>query len=309
LYAISARTRRDFNLNDGTTVPVNLASYGRLIHEGRIAEDERWYVFRNFRRAVPGDEVFVYSSDENAGIIGYAIIAEVEPPSGNDKAYVVLNFDSTRSARLFDERPIPATEVRTWFSSVAKLRSNLIELTELPAILARYSAGAGPTSPTPAAPQDLLADAYVRFTPAKRRVIKRLHNRLSNRFKAWLISTGASDITVESDGVDIACRWRRQSCLFELKTRYNQSTHHALREALGQILEYAFYPGRATQQYLAVVLDAAPTAADTAWFRSLAKAGLAIELFWLVRDRVSSARLTDHPLAIKAGSDALLPTA
>jgi hypothetical protein len=90
------------------------------------------------------------------------------------------------------------------------------------------------------------------------------------------------------------------SCLFELKTCYNQSTRHALREALGQLIEYAFYPGRGRPDNLAVVLDTTPSPWDMEWFRRLSKANIAVELFWLVGEEVYSAKVTKHPFVPKA---------
>lgn len=153
--------------------------------------------------------------------------------------------------------------------------------------------------PSPALADDLLVDSYVRFTPAQRRVIARRHNILSNQFKGWLTRAGAVEIYIEADSVDVSCVYLGKSCLFELKTCYNQSTRHALREALGQLMEYAFYPGRGRPDALAVVLDTTPSKLDLEWFRSLTKANIAVELFWLVGEEVYSAKLTKHPLGPK----------
>ena len=70
--------------------------------------------------------------------------------------------------------------------------------------------------------------------------------------------------------------------------------------ALGQILEYAYYPVRPRRNRLAIVLDAEPTKSDRDWFLRLAEVGPTVELFWLKGKIVYSARLSDHPLAIHA---------
>jgi hypothetical protein len=153
--------------------------------------------------------------------------------------------------------------------------------------------------------RELLEDAYVRFTPAQRRVIERRHNVLSNRFRTWLGQVGATEIVPESARVDVRCAYSGHSYLFELKTSYRLSTRHALREALGQILEYALYPGRAPCDRLAIVVDAVPSASDIEWFHHLVTLGVAVELFWLLGESVYSASATGSILATKA----LAPTA
>jgi hypothetical protein len=153
----------------------------------------------------------------------------------------------------------------------------------------------------------LLEDAYVRFTPAQRRVIRRRHNLLSNRFKAWLSQIGATEITIEKDSVDVSCVVSKRFCLFELKTCYALSTRLALREALGQILEYGFYPGRMEPDFLAIVLDAAPSETDLAWVKGLAKMGVFVELFWLIGEELRCAELTKHPLASRASAPSNSP--
>jgi hypothetical protein len=164
-----------------------------------------------------------------------------------------------------------------------------------------------PPTPAPQQPKpdrELFEDAYVRFTPAQQRVITRRHNVLSNRFRGWLGAVGATAIKVESESVDVSCEYSEQSYLFELKTCYNLATRHALREALGQVLEYGFYPGRSNRDRFAVVLDAAPSPADIEWFRCLGKIGIAVELFWLLGESVYTAKATDALL----GSKALVPS-
>lgn len=142
----------------------------------------------------------------------------------------------------------------------------------------------------------LLEDAYVRFSAEQQQVILRRHNLLSNRFQAWLSKIGAASISVETDSVDVSCVHTGQSLLFELKTCYTVSPRHALREALGQILEYAFYPTRTNHDHLAIVLDAEPSSTDIQWFRRMHGKGITVEVFWLIGERVYSARVADHPL-------------
>jgi hypothetical protein len=146
-------------------------------------------------------------------------------------------------------------------------------------------------------PRDLLTDHYLRVSGPLSRVIQRRHNELSNRFKRWLVERGAQNITVESEQVDCECIFLDQRYRFELKTCADQLARRALREALGQILEYAYYPGRAPCDHLAIVLDTPPAQGDLAWFRRLFSSGLPIELYWLKGTEVYSAGITDQSLA------------
>ncbi|MFC1806313.1 hypothetical protein ACFL09_04960 [Planctomycetota bacterium] len=142
----------------------------------------------------------------------------------------------------------------------------------------------------------LLADAYLRFTPAQMRVVERHHSALSNRFCQWLREVGARDVSREAASVDVRCSYGRSDHLFELKSCYRVSTRHALREALGQLLEYSYYPGRHRPYAMGIVLDATPSSDDIEWLSALCQAGLRVELYWTVGDAVKTADVTGQAL-------------
>lgn len=139
-------------------------------------------------------------------------------------------------------------------------------------------------------------ETYCRFTQAQMKVIRRMHNQLSNRFRAWLKDIGATDVTAELSSVDVQCNLQGETYLFELKTTASQTPRLALRDAVGQILEYSFYPGRNRSNYLAIVLDAEPSRTDIEWISNLNKSAPPIELLWLVGRSVRSALLTRSPI-------------
>ena len=139
--------------------------------------------------------------------------------------------------------------------------------------------------------------AYSRFTVAQMKVIRRMHNQLSNRLRAWLEKAGATKVVAEANSVDVQCDLHEQSYLFELKTTATQIPRLALRDAIGQILEYRFYPGRSPKHHLAIVLDAEPGLVEIEWMAALNKSAIAIELFWLVGNSLRSASLTGSPLS------------
>lgn len=153
----------------------------------------------------------------------------------------------------------------------------------------KAKAEAQPATP----PEDkwLLETAYLRFTPAQRKVIERLHNQLSNRLRTWLAGAGATHIFAESELVDLQCRFKGRRYLFELKTCFQQTTKHAIREAIGQLLEYGHFPGREPPDFPAIVLDQEPTPEEICWCKNIAAKGLPFELLWLKGPNVHSAKI------------------
>lgn len=147
---------------------------------------------------------------------------------------------------------------------------------------------------------ELLEDAYVRHTKAERKVIARTHNQLSNRFRKWLKGLNAKGVRAETSGIDVVCTYGGKEYLFELKSCYRQSSRQALREALGQLFEYSYYPGRKPRECLAIVVDIVPDPSDVGWFRTLNQEGHAVELFWVTGNTVYSPRLTKQELPNEA---------
>lgn len=129
---------------------------------------------------------------------------------------------------------------------------------------------------------DLLTDPYSRYTEARKQIVWRNHNRLSNRFRAWLRDVGATDIEAESRSTDVVCSYHGSRYLFELKVCDQNESHRALREALGQLLDYAYYPGRQRIDRLGIVIEHQPSKADTDWISSLTEAfGMTLDVFCL----------------------------
>lgn len=130
-------------------------------------------------------------------------------------------------------------------------------------------------------------------------MISRRHNILSNNFKAWLEKRGAQDIVQEQNQIDLTCDFKEKSYLFELKTCYStNSLQFSLREALGQVLFYQFYPNRKGKDNLGIVLEKTPSMEDINWFKKLNENGLDIELYWNEGSEsdFKSACITDHGL-------------
>jgi len=124
----------------------------------------------------------------------------------------------------------------------------------------------------------LLEDCYLRCSQAQWKVVQQKHNQLSNGFADWLREAKASNVVQEKNCVDIRCKSGGSDYLFELKVCYLEKTRHALRDALGQVLEYRFYPGNTPARFVGIVLDQPPSAKDIDWFQALRKSVFPIEL-------------------------------
>src|SRR5215470_16564439 len=112
LYVISAGADREFSLEQsGESIPVTVDSFRQLIENGRIVEDQYWYISRLWSHIAIGDEMFIYSGDKDIGIIGYATVLAVEK-RGSDWA-ICPQFDLERTKALL-QQPIPAVVVREW---------------------------------------------------------------------------------------------------------------------------------------------------------------------------------------------------
>ena len=111
LYPISAGADRSFTLADGQSIPVTVDSYRTLLDNGRIVEDRYWSISQNWNNIQIGDEVFVYTGDEDLGIIGYGTVDAVEQRA--DGWCILPRFDLGRSRALL-KKPVPAAIVRDW---------------------------------------------------------------------------------------------------------------------------------------------------------------------------------------------------
>ncbi len=109
---------------------MSVESYAELVKNGRLREDKLWGVSTNFLTAQAGDDLFIYTGDQNLGIVGYAKILKVN----RAKRKFHLAFDLKKCAALL-ETPVPASLVRKWVSplrgAVAALTPHLPKLNSL----------------------------------------------------------------------------------------------------------------------------------------------------------------------------------
>jgi hypothetical protein len=127
----------------------------------------------------------------------------------------------------------------------------------------------------------LLEESYSRYTTAASRVIFRKHVALSNRFKSWMKDLHSVYVRQERQHVDATFEAGGKRFLAEFKIAYHDDTKRAIREALGQILEYNYYPPRVSHDHSLLILDMAPGEDDRTFLRSLReKFSLPLNLGW-----------------------------
>jgi hypothetical protein len=119
LYPISSRGGYFFEDKKGRTVDVSYESFRDWVATGRIL-DEDWVVNQNFKSIQKGDDLFIYTGDDDRGIIGFGKINGVDPK----RFSINFNLDRRRTKELMLD-PIPAYQVRKWIPFPRKAVINL----------------------------------------------------------------------------------------------------------------------------------------------------------------------------------------
>jgi hypothetical protein len=89
----------------------------------------------------------------------------------------------------------------------------------------------------------------------------------------------------EKDRVDVEFKDRQLRCRAELKVCYGMATTMAIREAMGQLLEYNYYDWRTPADRWCIVLDQEPSDEDVKYIGTLSnKKRLPLVLCWKSRD-------------------------
>jgi hypothetical protein len=124
----------------------------------------------------------------------------------------------------------------------------------------------------------LSTESYLRASPARIRIIVRQHNDLSNGFSDWLKTNHGVCPIREKQQIDVRFKLGSVHVLAELKVCFGVEARRAIREALGQLLEYNFYPVRQPTDVWLVVLDQEPAESDRAYI-DLLRERLSLPLF------------------------------
>ena len=119
-------------------------------------------------------------------------------------------------------------------------------------------------------PSALAEDGYYRESSSKLKIIIPKHNKLSNDFCSWLKK---NDVVAkqEENYIDILFKDKEVSYIAELKIVYGVGTTKSIREALGQLFEYNYYPGRKVNEEWMIVLDQSPVKSDFEYIDKLVK--------------------------------------
>jgi hypothetical protein len=127
----------------------------------------------------------------------------------------------------------------------------------------------------------LVEEVYPRATSASLSIIIPRHKELCNKFIRWLDRTGRKVVGREKDRVDVEFEDRLNYCRAELKVCYGMTPKSAIREALGQLLEYNYYGWRVPADRWLIVLDSAPSENDMKYVHTLReKKDLPLQLWW-----------------------------
>lgn len=108
----------------------------------------------------------------------------------------------------------------------------------------------------------LSEDDYERETKISKKNVVKLHSALSNRFKLWAQARWKIKIVQEDEYVDTTFELFGKRTMVEFKICYGSHTRRAIREALGQILEYNHFPKRTQRESWWLVLDHQPSEDD-----------------------------------------------
>ena len=195
--------------------------------------------------------------------------------------YVNITMDAQTHQRVEAAASKARVSRREWCSNVVQtaLSSKRRVSTSSATASARPSrrtTTAGPGRLTP-----LAEDAYLRATRRSLHLILPRHDELSNRFKKWLELNGYSQVLQETGLVDIEFMHSGELCRAELKVCYGINSTHAIREALGQLLEYNYFGIREPANRWLVILDQIPTSEDKEFVDRLrTKLDLPVHLGW-----------------------------
>jgi hypothetical protein len=97
-----------------------------------LTQDKWWGISQNWKNVQLNDEVFIYTGDDDLGIIGYGTILGVA--WREDCWRIKLSLNIAKSRNLL-KKPIPATTVRQWvhfprrnLTNLARYKTQLIRL-------------------------------------------------------------------------------------------------------------------------------------------------------------------------------------
>ena len=126
-----------------------------------------------------------------------------------------------------------------------------------------------------------LISEYMRLTEQQISIVKREHDVLTNRLQDSFRGQGVSNPVMEENYVDLSFVHEGLDFMFEVKITRGMSTTHAIREAIGQILEYNYYCNEEPSNECVIILDQQPTELDKVYIRRLRlELGIPLNIGW-----------------------------
>ncbi len=88
------------------------------------------------------------------------------------------------------------------------------------------------------------------------------HKKLSRKFRAWIRDNHSAKLRKERKGIDVEFILGKERVCVELKTEAEGDVKTQIRNAIGQLLEYNYYPGRETADQWIIMTDSKPRRKD-----------------------------------------------
>lgn len=256
LYPISARSGRYFKDDRGRRKEVSYESFREFVYTGKI-RDERWYVYFNFDRIQEGDDLLIYTGDEDRGIVAHGIIiAKDSKPKS-----VIFRLHKEHTKQLLAD-PVPAPLVRQY---IPFPRGSVMSCQVLQKLLP-WQKGYQAKSKTILSKLKLkpITRTFAKFKGGRQRRLLQ-HDAILTPVKAYLKANGFM-VGGRSFGqlhVDIAALRKATLVIVEAKIINKGKGRREAREGLGQLFEYSWLfrrknPKDVTKYYLWLAFSAAP---------------------------------------------------
>lgn len=237
LYPISSKSGYYFKNAQGKRVKVSYESFRDFVHTEKV-RDRWWGVHFNFQKVEKGDDLFIYTGDEDRGIIACAKIV------GKDQntRQLIIRIDKARTKKLLAD-PVPAPLVRRFIpyprAAAIDLGPSLKDLKKLLPWRPEYQAKSRPVLSKLHLKPIIKTFANIKGG-RQRRLLK--HDAVLGQVKAYLKANGF-EVGTRSFGnlrVDVAAVRKADLVIVEGKIIKKGAGRLEAREGLGQLLEYSW---------------------------------------------------------------------
>lgn len=238
LYPFSKDSGFKWTLKDGKRIPVSLDNYIELVRSKRLTEDKGWYIYFQYDRIQPGDRVYLYTGERDAGIVGYVTVIGKGKDRWGDKK-IDIKFDLAK-CRMLIKRPISAQIVRSWIPFPRHTVESLDDFkTELQKYLPWKVDSRTEYSDFGFKALKLKPRSKLRISPRdyERQFI---HDTLLEPAAKFLEDNGFKPGTrnFEKLQVDLVGTRKKQVIIAEGKTNKKGTGREEARQAFGQLFEY-----------------------------------------------------------------------